>query len=115
MWPSSESLLRAGNRRGFYLASKNRSCASASLGRSQRSVTRPWLSKPKTWTSSTSRVAPSGRLAVSCSTTGLVLRRRRHGTGAEVRGKAIDLLLLVANRRQVVDRLQGPGLAQLAL
>lgn len=39
----------------------------------------------------------------------------RRGTGPEVRGKAIDLLLLVANRRQVVDRLQGPGVAQLAL
>jgi hypothetical protein len=32
----------------FYLPSKNRSWASASLGRSQRSVTRPSLSKPKT-------------------------------------------------------------------
>jgi len=39
----------------------------------------------------------------------------RQGTGPEVRGKAIDLLLLVANRRQVVDRLHGAGVAQLAL
>jgi uncharacterized protein (TIGR03083 family) len=39
----------------------------------------------------------------------------RSGSGPEVRGKAIDLLLLVANRRQVIDRLDGPGLAQLAL
>jgi uncharacterized protein (TIGR03083 family) len=38
----------------------------------------------------------------------------RVGAGSEVRGKAIDLLLLVANRRQVVDRLAGPGIAQLA-
>lgn len=37
------------------------------------------------------------------------------GTGPDVRGRAIDLLLLVANRRQVVDRLEGPGVAQLAL
>jgi len=37
------------------------------------------------------------------------------GTGPEVRGKAIDLLLLVANRRQVIDRLEGPGLVRLAL
>lgn len=36
------------------------------------------------------------------------------GTGPEVRGKVIDLLLLVANRRQVIDRLDGPGAAQLA-
>jgi uncharacterized protein (TIGR03083 family) len=39
----------------------------------------------------------------------------RSGRGPEVRGKAIDLLLLVANRRQVVDRLDGPGVAQLSL
>ena len=39
----------------------------------------------------------------------------RVGTGPEVRGRAIDLLLLVANRRQVVDRLEGPGVTQLAL
>jgi hypothetical protein len=37
----------------------------------------------------------------------------RSGSGPEVRGKAIDLLLLMANRRQVVDRLKGPGVAQL--
>ncbi len=35
------------------------------------------------------------------------------GDGPEVRGKAIDLLLLVANRRQVVPVLEGPGLAGL--
>ena len=39
----------------------------------------------------------------------------RSGSGPEVRGKAIDLLMVVANRRQVVDRLEGPGLAQLTL
>lgn len=38
----------------------------------------------------------------------------RMGSGPEIRGRAIDLLLLVANRRQVVDRLTGPGIAQLA-
>ena len=37
------------------------------------------------------------------------------GAGPEVRGRAIDLLLLVANRRQVIDRLDGPGVGQLAL
>jgi uncharacterized protein (TIGR03083 family) len=35
------------------------------------------------------------------------------GAGPEVRGRAIDLLLLVANRRQVVDQLDGPGVATL--
>ena len=35
------------------------------------------------------------------------------GTGPEVRAKTIDLLMLVANRRQVIDRLEGPGLAHL--
>jgi hypothetical protein len=39
----------------------------------------------------------------------------QRGSGPEVRGKAIDLLLLVANRRQVVDCLDGPGVAQLSL
>lgn len=39
----------------------------------------------------------------------------RMGTGPEVRGKAIDLLLLVANRPQVLDRLDGPGIPDLAL
>ena len=39
----------------------------------------------------------------------------RRGIGPEVRGKAIDLLLLVANRRHVVDRLDGPGVARLDL
>jgi uncharacterized protein (TIGR03083 family) len=38
----------------------------------------------------------------------------RSGSGPEVRGKAIDLLLLVANRRQVLDRLDGPGTVHLA-
>jgi uncharacterized protein (TIGR03083 family) len=33
------------------------------------------------------------------------------GSGPEVRGRAIDLLLLVANRRQVLPQLEGPGLA----
>jgi uncharacterized protein (TIGR03083 family) len=35
------------------------------------------------------------------------------GSGPEVSGKAIDLVLLVANRRQVLPRLEGPGLARL--
>ena len=35
------------------------------------------------------------------------------GHGPEVRGKAIDLVLLVANRRQVLPCLEGPGLAGL--
>lgn len=39
----------------------------------------------------------------------------RSGVGPEVRGKAIDLLLLVANRRQVVDQLDGPGVGTLDL
>lgn len=39
----------------------------------------------------------------------------RRGRGPEVRGLAFDLLLLVANRRQVADRLDGPGVAQLSL
>jgi uncharacterized protein (TIGR03083 family) len=39
----------------------------------------------------------------------------RSGLGPEVRGRAIDLLLLVANRPQVVDQLDGPGLATLDL
>lgn len=32
------------------------------------------------------------------------------GTGPEVRGRGIDLLLLIANRRQVFPSLEGPGL-----
>ena len=32
-----------------------------------------------------------------------------HGEGPEVRGRAIDLLLLLANRRQVIPLLDGPG------
>jgi hypothetical protein len=35
------------------------------------------------------------------------------GSGPEVKGRAIDLLLLVANRRQVLPRLEGPGIAGL--
>jgi hypothetical protein len=35
------------------------------------------------------------------------------GRGAEVRGRAIDLLLLLANRRQVLAQLDGPGIAGL--
>ena len=31
------------------------------------------------------------------------------GQGPEVKGRAIDLLLLLANRRQVVPLLEGPG------
>ena len=37
----------------------------------------------------------------------------RQGAGPEVRGKAIDLLLVVANRLQVIDRLDGPGVVKL--
>lgn len=36
----------------------------------------------------------------------------RLGHGPEVRGTAIDLLLLMANRRQILDRLDGPGLTR---
>jgi len=32
------------------------------------------------------------------------------GSGPEVRGKAMDLMLLVANRLQVLPCLEGPGL-----
>jgi uncharacterized protein (TIGR03083 family) len=39
----------------------------------------------------------------------------RYGSGPEVTGKAIDLLLLMANRRQVMPSLSGPGLKLLAL
>jgi uncharacterized protein (TIGR03083 family) len=35
------------------------------------------------------------------------------GTGPEVRGRAIDLLMLVANRRQVLPLLDGPGVVGL--
>ncbi len=35
------------------------------------------------------------------------------GNGPEVRGRAIDLLLFVANRRQVLPDLEGPGLNDL--
>lgn len=34
----------------------------------------------------------------------------RRGTGPEVRGRTIDLLLLFANRRRVLASLEGPGL-----
>jgi uncharacterized protein (TIGR03083 family) len=37
----------------------------------------------------------------------------RHGHGDELRGRAIDLLLLLANRRQVLPELSGPGLDHL--
>lgn len=35
------------------------------------------------------------------------------GSGPEVRGRALDVLLVMANRRQALSRLEGPGLAQL--
>lgn len=35
------------------------------------------------------------------------------GKGTEVKGRAMDLLLLIANRRQVLGCLEGPGLAGL--
>jgi uncharacterized protein (TIGR03083 family) len=35
------------------------------------------------------------------------------GQGPEIRGKGFDLLLLLANRRQVVSELEGPGLSSL--
>jgi hypothetical protein len=35
------------------------------------------------------------------------------GSGPEVVGKSLDLLLFVANRRQVLPRLEGPGVAGL--
>ena len=37
----------------------------------------------------------------------------RIGTGPEVRGRALDLLLLLANRRPVLPNLSGPGLDRL--
>jgi hypothetical protein len=46
-----------------YRPSKKGSCATGSFGRSHRSATRPSASSASRWTSSTSRVAPSGRLA----------------------------------------------------
>jgi len=36
------------------------------------------------------------------------------GNGPEVRGAAVDLVLLLANRRQVLPRLTGPGVARLS-
>ena len=35
------------------------------------------------------------------------------GSGPEVEGKSLDLLLFVANRRQVLPCLEGPGVAGL--
>jgi len=35
------------------------------------------------------------------------------GSGPEIRGRTIDLILFVANRHQVLPRLEGPGLAAL--
>jgi hypothetical protein len=55
--------------RGPYSPAKNRAWASRSLDMSQRSFTRPSSSKAKRCTAAISRVAPSGRLAVSRSTT----------------------------------------------
>ncbi len=37
------------------------------------------------------------------------------GTGPVVTGRAIDLLMLVANRRQVIESLSGPGVAGVAV
>lgn len=39
----------------------------------------------------------------------------RTGEGPEVRGTAFDLLLLMANRHQVLERLDGPGVKHLAI
>lgn len=38
----------------------------------------------------------------------------RTGSGPDVKGRAIDLLLLMANRRQAIPALEGPGLSLLA-
>jgi hypothetical protein len=35
------------------------------------------------------------------------------GSGSEVRGSTVDLMLLMANRRQIIERLSGPGLSRL--
>lgn len=37
----------------------------------------------------------------------------RTGKGPEVNGNALDLLLMMANRQQVIAALKGPGLAAL--
>ncbi len=37
----------------------------------------------------------------------------RLGSGPEVTARAIDLLLLLANRRQALDDLSGPGVLEL--
>lgn len=59
-----------------------------------------------------------GRLAFHAhSTRGVRLRatdvKWSSGAGPEVRGRAIDLLLLLANRRDVPASLDGPGVALL--
>jgi hypothetical protein len=51
------------------------------------------------------RPAPQGVTLVATDTTWSA------GSGPEVTGSGIDLLLLLANRRQVLDRLSGPGLS----
>jgi chitodextrinase len=35
------------------------------------------------------------------------------GTGPEVRGTTVDLVQLLANRKQVIPRLEGPGVSSL--
>ena len=54
--------------------------------------------------------------AAPCSSVELVATDAdwRTGSGPEVRGQAIELLLLMANRRQIIARLEGPGVAALA-
>jgi len=52
--------------------------------------------------------APAARVTLVATDTGL-----RLGSGPEVQGQAMDLLLLLANRRQVLDRLSGPGVPHL--
>jgi uncharacterized protein (TIGR03083 family) len=53
--------------------------------------------------------APAAAVTLVATDTDLVV-----GRGPEVRGRAIDLLLLLANRRQVVSELSGPGMSGLA-
>jgi uncharacterized protein (TIGR03083 family) len=53
--------------------------------------------------------APAASVTLVATDTDLAV-----GRGPEVRGRAIDLLLLLANRRQVVDQLSGPGVSELA-
>ena len=52
--------------------------------------------------------APAANVALVATDTQL-----RLGTGPEIRGRALDLLLLLANRRQVLASLSGPGLDSL--